>query len=60
MKTINPNITSSRPGWDGLPEPDVWWGPDGIDAMISPKPYVFWQSEGAAQPDMAAASKGAQ
>ncbi len=21
------------------PEPDVWWGVDGIDALISPPPY---------------------
>lgn len=28
--------------WSGGPEPDVWWGHDGIDAPIwaDPRPYV--------------------
>ncbi len=27
--------------WDGDPEPDVWWGKSGIDALIwaDPRPY---------------------
>lgn len=25
--------------WFGAAEPDVWWGDDGIDALIWPKPY---------------------
>lgn len=23
------------------PEPDVWWGQDGIDALIWPQPYAL-------------------
>jgi hypothetical protein len=33
--------------WAVYPEPDVWWGSDGIDALIwaDPKPYELSISE---------------
>jgi hypothetical protein len=33
------------PIWEGGSEPDVLWGLSGIDALISPKPYV-WPGHG--------------
>jgi hypothetical protein len=59
MKSIKPNTPNCSPIRYDSPAADVWWGEHGIDALIWPKPYVFWLPEEAVQPDMAAASKEA-
>lgn len=42
MKPTKPNSTDSLSVWDGDPEPDVWYGPEGIDALLwaDPVPYA--------------------
>ena len=38
MKYAQSVASSHDPIWNGSPEPDVWWGEGGIDALIWPKP----------------------
>ena len=41
MTITEQNTLGQHPVWDGEPEPDVWWGPDGIDALIwADPPYT--------------------
>jgi hypothetical protein len=54
----NPRGYSSLGGVEAAAvTPDVWWGSDGIDALIWPKPYAVWQLEEAAQSDRAVVRK---
>jgi hypothetical protein len=41
MSTTEPNVLTSGPFGDAELVPDVWWGTDGIDALIwaDPVPY---------------------
>jgi hypothetical protein len=42
MQPTKPNPPEVNDTWHGDPEPDVWWGPDGIDALrwADPPPYA--------------------
>jgi hypothetical protein len=42
MQTIDPNTADRHPIWEDKAIPDVWWGADGIDALIwaDPIPYA--------------------
>lgn len=36
-------IVAKAPNWEGISEPDVWWGKDGIDGLLwadPPPPYA--------------------
>lgn len=39
MQTPTTPIDARRPPSNYQEAPDVWWGSDGIDALIYPKPY---------------------